>query len=79
MVVLQPGQYDASQLGLGGVVKPSLGAAAEARPVFLCTVSQRPIVTTFSCRTTTLLKDESGDIPVPGEGKWDVEGAVPPV
>lgn len=76
MVVLQPGQYDASQLALGGAVKPSLGAATETRPVFLCTVSQRPIVTTFFLPDYDALKDESGDIPVPGEGKWDVEGAV---
>lgn len=76
MVVLQPGQYDASQLALGGLVKASVGATAETRPVFLCTVSQRPIVTTFFLPDYDALMGESGDTPVPGQGKWDVEGAI---
>ncbi|NLF69065.1 MAG: hypothetical protein GX575_08410 [Candidatus Anammoximicrobium sp.] len=76
LVYFKPGEYDASQLALGGEVKPSLGGPAEICPVFLCTISQRPIVTTVFLPDWDALFRESGDSAVAEQGNWDVEGAI---
>lgn len=57
--VLSPGEYDASRLGVGGGLGTSLAAGNEVRPLYLCTVSQRPIMTTFALPDHDALTSES--------------------
>jgi hypothetical protein len=61
--LLPPGEYNASRLGLGGGLGASVAAGKEVRPLYLCTVSQRPVVSSFALPDHDALGGESGPVP----------------
>ncbi len=69
--VLQAGEYDVSRRGLGKSFGLALEAGKEMRPVFLCTVAQGPLATTFFLPDIETLSEEH-------EAKWafEVEAAL---